>query len=144
MYEHILTKKYKTYCSASPENYDINLAVKHLGFKVEGKPLDKHKGNDAKVNIAQDNSVLALAYYSNQLTTYLSLESILALSVSFLTNFDHPTELIKTTTVEEVYKLASFIQDLLKNEFLNQLQISEIGNKKEFMEDLRIFKIENG
>ena len=116
--------------------------MKHLGFKVEGKPLDKHKGNDAKVNIAQDNSVLALAYYSNQLTTYLSLESILAHSVSFLTNFDHPTELIKTTTVEEVYKLASFIQNVLKNEFLNQQQISEIGDKKEFIEDLRIFKIE--
>ena len=116
--------------------------MKHLGFKVEGKPLDKHKGNDAKVNIAQDNSVLALAYYSNQLTTYLSLESILAHSVSFLTNFDHPTELIKTTTVEEVYKLASFIQNVLKNEFLNQQQISEIADKKEFIEDLRIFKIE--
>ena len=104
--------------------------------------MDKHKGNDAKVNIAQDNSVLALAYYSNQLTTYLSLESILAHSVSFLTNFDHPTELIKTTTVEEVYKLASFIQNVLKNEFLNQQQISEIADKKEFIEDLRIFKIE--
>lgn len=49
IYEHILTKGYKTYCSASPENYDINLAVKHLGFKVVGKPLDKHKGNEARV-----------------------------------------------------------------------------------------------
>jgi hypothetical protein len=65
MYDHVLQKGYKTYCSASPENYDINLAVKHLGFQVVGKPLDKHKGNDAKVILTQDSSVLALAYYSN-------------------------------------------------------------------------------
>ena len=65
IYDHILSKGYKTYCSASPENYDINLAVKHLGFQVVGKPLDKHKGNEAKVILSQDNSVLALAYYGN-------------------------------------------------------------------------------
>ena len=131
-----------TYCSASPENYDINLAVKHLGFEVEGKPLDKHKGNDAKVNMAQDNSVLALAYYSNQLTTYFSLESILAHSVSFLTNFDHPTELIKTTTIDEVYNLASLIQNVFQNEFLNHTHVNEIQDKREFIDDLKIFKIE--
>jgi hypothetical protein len=65
IYEHILGRGYKTYCSASPENYDINLAVKHLGLKVVGKPLDKHKGDEAKVLLAQENNVLALAYYSN-------------------------------------------------------------------------------
>jgi hypothetical protein len=54
VFEHILAKGYKTYCSARPENYDINLAVKHLGLKVIGMPLDKHKGNEAKVVIAQD------------------------------------------------------------------------------------------
>jgi hypothetical protein len=48
----MLGKGYKTYCSASPENYDINLAVKHLGLKVVGKPLDKHKGDEAKVLLA--------------------------------------------------------------------------------------------
>lgn len=99
IYEHILANGYKTYCSASPENYDINLAVKHLGFLVVGKPLDKHKGNEAQVILGQDNNVLALGYYSSQLTTYFSLESILTHSICYLTHFDHPTELIKTTTI---------------------------------------------
>jgi glycerol-3-phosphate O-acyltransferase len=65
LYEHILAKGYKTYCSASPENYDVNLAVKHLGYQVVGKALDKHKGNEAKVILKQDHNVLALAYYSS-------------------------------------------------------------------------------
>jgi hypothetical protein len=76
---------------------------------VVGKPLDKHKGDEAKVLLAQENNVLALAYYSNQLTTFFSIESILAVSISFLTNFDHPSELVKTTSVKEICELAKFI-----------------------------------
>ena len=66
----------------------------------------------------------------------------MAHAASFLTNFDHPTELIKTTSVDEVFKLASYIQKIFKNEFLNQINIDQIQNKKQYLEDLRLFKIE--
>jgi hypothetical protein len=53
--------------------------------------------------------MLALAYYSSQMITFISLESIIAHSVSYLTNFDHPTQILKTTTFDEVYERAKFI-----------------------------------
>lgn len=45
MYEYILGMNYKTYCPAGPENYDIYQAVLNLGLKIEGKALDKKKGD---------------------------------------------------------------------------------------------------
>ena len=79
-----MAKGYKTYCNASPENYDINLAVKHLGLKVIGKPLDKHKGNEAKVILNHEKNALALAYYSNQLGVFFSTESIIVHAMAHL------------------------------------------------------------
>jgi hypothetical protein len=119
VFEHILAKGYKTYCSARPENYDINLAVKHLGLKVIGKPLDKHKGSEAKVLISLDKKMLALAYYSSQMTTHFAMESIIAHAVSYLTNFDHPTQILKTTTIDEAFEHTKFVQSIFISEFLN-------------------------
>ena len=52
-YDYIVNQGYKTYISASPQNYDINQAVLNLGFTVKGKPMDKKLGNQAIVDLEE-------------------------------------------------------------------------------------------
>ena len=51
LYNHILKKQYKNYIANQPKNYDINLAVQHLGFEVKGEPLHKARGDQAVVKL---------------------------------------------------------------------------------------------
>ena len=37
MYKHMVKNNFKTYMSNPPSNWDINLCVVNLGFKVSGK-----------------------------------------------------------------------------------------------------------
>ena len=86
LYNHIRRKEYKTYISGPPQNFDINKAAIRLGFKVEGKPLDKRKGDEAMVNLDSKGveKTLSLAYYSNNIGTYFSLESMITHAVCYM------------------------------------------------------------
>ena len=59
---------YKTYSSNPPKNFEINHAVTALGFKIEGEPLNKKKGDLAIVNLQNKMEIeklLSLSYYAN-------------------------------------------------------------------------------
>lgn len=89
LYNHILKKQYKNYVANQPKNYDINLAAQHLGFKVEGEPLHKARGDQAVVKLqakSQISKQLNLAYYANHIGVYFQMESIVAHAGIYLWN----------------------------------------------------------
>ena len=70
----------KSYISTLPKNYDINLTALNLGFKVNGDPSDRKKGDAAIIDLKEKDSILkqlSLVYYGNQLVVYFSIESML-------------------------------------------------------------------
>jgi len=59
LYDFIHAKQKKTYISAKPQSFDIKEAALNLGFEVSGNPESKHDGNNAVINIKNNNSVLS-------------------------------------------------------------------------------------
>ena len=51
IYKYIDIMGFKTYVTAPPSAYDIVNAAGHLKFKVTGKPLDKHEGGKATIDL---------------------------------------------------------------------------------------------
>ena len=88
IYAKVQANQYKNYLSGGPQNYDIQNAAKHLGFKIRGNPLDRNKGDDAVIDLKEKTiSNLELAFYGNQLGMYFYLESIVAHSVCYLMKY---------------------------------------------------------
>jgi hypothetical protein len=116
MWKHIELNRYKTYSSNEPKNFDINSAVKHLGFRVSGDPLNRHKGDSAIVHLdgKLQTNLLSLSYYSNQLSVNFQMESILGCAGRYLFSLyeDAPVPIPK------LLETCEFLYGIFKNEFI--------------------------
>ena len=105
--------------SGGPQNYDIQKAALHLGFKIRGDPLDRNKGDDAIIDLKERTiSNLGLAFYGNQLGMYFYLESIVAHSVCYLMKYQHPSLEEQPRKLEEIKDSCKFMLELFQNEFI--------------------------
>ena len=68
--------------------FEINKAVTNLGFKVEGKPLNRKEGPNAKIGLKLEGkghtNGLLISHYSNQLASYFANESIFSHGLVYL------------------------------------------------------------
>mmetsp|Transcript_28474 Transcript_28474/g.43054 ORF Transcript_28474/g.43054 Transcript_28474/m.43054 type:complete len:171 (-) Transcript_28474:424-936(-) len=115
----------------APQYSDIARVADQLGFPIKGNYKDRHKAESAIVNLSPKKDMmksLALAYYTNSLSVYFSLESILAHSFLYLfvkqtpdfaTVLKNPSELsTHRVYVRDVLSVATFVREIFKNEFL--------------------------
>lgn len=145
MYEHILGMNYKTYCPAGPENYDIYQAVLNLGYKVEGKALDKKKGDKAMVVFSGNESFkteLALSFYGNQFGSHLINEAVILQAICHLTNFNLKGNATKPVSLQEIQQFFNYLVNLFSIEFINlsDLDQDEIQVILDHFQDLNLIQ----
>ena len=110
-------KKWKTYISCPPQNYDIKVVVDALKFKVNGDPMNRKIGDRATVNLKEgvdDFTRLEVQYYGQHLSAYFCHESLLIHAAYYCINQQN-SNTIPLKDLTEVYK---FMLSIFKNEFL--------------------------
>jgi len=81
MYWKIIQKGKKTYCSNSPQNFDINNVVKHLDFKVNGKVESKTTKVNIRQHLNHNVKMLSMSHYVNPLVSCFHQEAMMVHAV---------------------------------------------------------------